>query len=174
MKNLMVIILILFSFSSFAAPSGSGNISAITTLGGVNTTDNLNIPNSNPEGYFSIYTGQSITGANVTPLYKNGVAYQVTAGKTFVASKVCGAVGSANARFQLISATASFANNATTASLTGPVYQGGAAGGTVLALTTSNVFACFSINYSFSASTYVGIQGDSSTSQNVIVTGKEI
>lgn len=173
MKNLIALILILFSTNVFAA-TGSGNVSSVTTLGGVNTSDNLNIPNSNPDGYFSIYTGQSITGGNVGPLYKNGVAYQVTAGKTFVVNKICGAITASNARFQLISATASFANNATTASLTSPVYMGGAAGADVLATQTSGQFYCFSVNYSLAASTFVGFNGDSSTGHNIVVTGKEI
>ena len=75
MRNLMSLVLVLFSTSVFAA-TGSGNVSNILQLGGGNTSSNLNVAEPNSQGYFTLYGGanSNLTNANFAPLYKNGVA----------------------------------------------------------------------------------------------------
>lgn len=173
MKKLICLFLILFSSTAIAA-TGSGNISSVTSLGGVNLTDSVNIPNSNADGYFTIYGGGSLTAINVAPLYKNGVAYQVPSGKTFVASKICILSGQATTRVQLLSATASFAHNVGAGTLTGPVYMAGVTDKYPLLTLTANVHTCFSSFYSFTQNVYTGYQADTATGYSITVTGKEI
>lgn len=175
MRNLISLVLVLFSTSVFAA-TGSGNVSNVLSLGGVSNSSNLIIPESNSQGYFTLYTsGIAITSGNVAPLYKNGVAYQVTAGKTFKISKVCLASGAAPVfSYQLLTATAPFAANATAASLTGPVYQSGVAGGYAYQNSASaGSYTCFDTTWDMAASTYAGYQSNS-TNNSVMVIGKEI
>jgi hypothetical protein len=175
MRNLISLVLVLFATNVFAA-TGSGNVSNVLTLGGVSNLGNLVIPEANSQGYFALYTsGVAITSGNVAPLYKNGVAYQVTAAKTFKTTKICVASGAAPVfNYQLITATASFAANATTASLTGPVYQSGAAGGySLMNAAAAGVYTCFDATFDMAASTYAGYQSNS-TNNSVIVIGKEI
>ncbi len=165
--------IILFYESSFAA-TGSGNISSVTSMGGVNTTDAINTANSNPDGYFQVFTGRSITAPNVGPLYKNGVAYQVPNGKTFVVNKICASSSQSSVRAQLITASASFINDVAVGTLTSPLYQGGSSGADVITLGSTNVFTCFSAFFSVTQNLYLGFQGDTTTGYNLIVTGKEI
>jgi len=111
-------------------------------------------------GIFTIVAGDtsnSLTSTNYYPFYKNGVAYQVTAGKTAVCFDKTAESGVANAQFQLVSATASFAFNA--ASLTGGVYQASAAGkGGEIVACSASTWCGLPGSYQFAASTYPGIQ----------------
>lgn len=173
-KIILSLILNVILSANVIAATGSGNVSSVTTLGGVNTTDNLIIPNSNPDGYFSLYAASTLTASNVTPFYKNGVAYKVTNGKTFVVSKICWTAGAPTARLQLLTDTVTFAPNATTASLTAPVYQGGAAGRYEFTSLSTFVYVCHSASYNFAQNTYPGIQGQDATTHQAIVIGKEI
>jgi hypothetical protein len=170
MKNLICLVLLLMSGSSFALPSGSQNA---LQLGGIVNSDNLVIPEANSQGYFTLYTNDGTkTGTHYGAFYKNGVAYQVTAGKTFQVTKICIATVAANTTFQLMSATASFAENA--ASVTGGVYQSGVAAGNSLQSTAANTYVCYGSTYSFAASTYPGFGAGGTTNYYLAVTGKEI
>lgn len=174
MRNLICLLALVFGVNSFAA-SGSGNISNVVTLGGVNSSDSLNIQEANSQGYFTIYTPGLTSSGVAQRLIKNGVQYQVTAGKTFQAVKICAASFSVSKSLQLLSATASFADQATLASLTGPVYQSGASTGfSLITSTTALTFQCYSTTYSFGASTYAGVTGNDNSAMYVFVVGKEI
>jgi hypothetical protein len=162
MKNIILALTLLVSVNVFAA-SGSGNVSNVITMGGNNTADNLVIPEANTQGYFSLYSTPAGAAAAGTMgvFYKNGTPYQVTAGKTCKVVKVYFYSSNASSnQFQFVSATASFANGASTASLTGPIYQGGAAGNYVFSNpNTQFVSSTYSANYDFPASSYVGYVG---------------
>lgn len=175
MKTVILFLGLILGLNAFAA-TGSGQVSNITSIGGFNNNDNTTVGDSNSQGYFTIYTYNTApTAGNVLVLKKNGSAYQVTAGKTFKMSKICYASSVADGDFQLLTATASFADNATTASLTGPVYQAGAAAGYFFHTSaTANQIQCWSASYDFGASTYVGIQARTANSYYVAITGKEI
>jgi hypothetical protein len=173
MRNLICLLLILIGTNSFALPSGSQNA---LQLGGVSNSDNLIIPEANSQGYFTLYNSDTpLTTNRFGVLYKNGVAYQVTAGKTFQAVKICAASGIANSTFQLVSSTASFANNVA-GPLTGQVSMSGANNGNSLLTTAANTFICYDSTYSLAASTYAGYSNSSGGSLTfyLIVIGKEI
>lgn len=177
MKNLIILGLILLSPRSFAA-NGSGNISNVMTLGGVNTVDGLNIGEANSQGYFTLFVGSGgTTTNNFYPFYKNGVAYQVTAGKTFQAVKICSLSSAASTLFQLLTATSSFAFNAS--SVTGGVFQGGASGTgaavyAMISNISTNAWLCSSSTYSAAASTFMGVEVNGTSAVNFMVLGKEI
>lgn len=166
------------SFGSYL-PGASNQIS----LGGGETTSTLVLPESNPDGYFTLYASNAALAAinNVYPFYKNGALYQVTAGKTFKAVQICswGLAITANP-YQLMSATVTFAPDATAASLTGPVYQAGATARYPLLSGNLNGasqdWKCQSATYNFTTATWPGIQvGSPNTNYiGVMVTGKEI
>lgn len=174
MKHLLIcLILVLFGTNSFAA-SGSGNISNVVTLGGISTTDGLNINEANSQGYFTVYVGGGMTAGNFSPFYKDGTAYQVTAGKTFQIVKYCIFSDTTVSKAQLLTSTATIAFN-TNSALTGPKYQGGAT--TQYAFTgavTTFSPTCFSQTFSAAASTYLGIQAGTTAAYYVQALGKEI
>lgn len=110
--------------------------------------------------YFTLYAG-SMSGTNtyVMPFRKNGVIYQVTAGKTCRCDWINYRVGGASQGFQLMSATVTFANNADPAGLTGAVWQNGASNVYSMAgHTTANTQVTQGTQYVFAASTYPGFQ----------------
>lgn len=174
MKNLISLVLVLFSTSVFAA-TGSGNISNVLTLGGVSLSDNLNISEDNSQGYFTLYSFPGTnTSGNSSPFYKNGVAYQVPVGKTFKATKICINTGLASSQVQLVSSTAAIANNDATA-LTGGIYQAGSAGVyPLISSKNAKEHLCYSTTYSVPASAYFGFQGTPSDSFLIFIVGKEI
>lgn len=177
MKKIIILLLLTLSNQSFAA-NGSGNISNILTTGGVTTADSLNISEPNSQGYFSVYVGSGGTTTNhFYPFYKNGVAYQVNAGKTFQISKVCSVSTTSSISFQLVSDTSSFAHNAT--SLTSGVYQGGLSGasGSVYPMkthATAGTWDCVDTIYVDAASTFPGIEINGTSVIAVMVLGREI
>jgi hypothetical protein len=140
MKHLLLLAL-LIPTSSFAG-NGSGNVSATAMFGNIGAT-NISDPGSAtvPESYIGASSGPSYfmlhassnnqtTGANsFFPFYRDGVLYQVGNGagsvKTYCVSLQWWA-SATNSSFQIVSATATFANNAS--SLTGPIYEGGVSG----------------------------------------------
>lgn len=82
---------------------------------------NIIIPNpANGNAIFSLYAGS--TGVQVSPFMKNGVAYQVPAGKSFFVLAAIITGTSAGDRSQLVTSTVGFAQGG---SLTGPIYQTG-------------------------------------------------
>lgn len=163
MVYLSLIFSILFSLSANAvAPTSNYNIGLSAV--GVSTSPVSNIPLNNLAGaagtfaVFSLYGGDggALTATDFYPFYKNGVAYQVTAGKTAYCFNFT-ANNAAAASFQFVSATASFAFGA--ASITGGVHMGGAAGKYPLESGASaNVVVSIPGTYTFGASTFPGFQ----------------
>jgi len=116
---------------------------------------------------FTIHAGDaaaSATNGNFYPFYKDGVAFQAGANGT-LCFNITLVAGTANTGAQLVSATASFAFNAS--SLTGGVYQMGASGktGFLMAATANTGFRFIQPGvYKFGANTYGGFQAQNSAS----------
>lgn len=172
MKIFYLVLSLFISVNAFGA-AGSGNVSEATSLGGFGVAvagvqsampGGISVANGNT-AQFSLYAGAMSVGNGVTyPFYKNGVLYQVTAGKTCRCDKVRHRGGSATGGWQLLSATATFANATATASLTGPVYQCGAAAVYCQAAhTTANTTWVEGLQYVFAASTWPGAQFSDNT-----------
>lgn len=119
----------------------------------------LVIPASNPDGLFTLVAAGvvSVAGYNI-PFLKNGVLYQVTAGKTCKVLAVVFMVDAAGVQFQLLSSTATFAFDAAVAALTAPVYQAGASGRYPVRGILANQYDTLGITHEFSAATWPGIQ----------------
>ena len=168
MKLLLILALLVPTFG-FAA-NGSGNVSSVAQLGGISMatsqipTGGLLLPDASigaAGGYFMLAAGAknntARTADNFYPFYKNGVAYQVTAGKTAYCSQLVAIDDTGNSRIQLVSGTASIAWDAAT--VTGAVYEGGFTTGYVHA--SGNGAWIPSVNqilYAFGASTFPGVQ----------------
>jgi hypothetical protein len=155
------------------------------TLGSVGF-HNTTISGSHPGGLvvpgptsevFTLYAGTlSNGGSNVHyPFYKNGSKYQVTSGKRFIVSSIRHYVGSANGGFQLVSATATFSDATASGSLTGGVFQFGAAA--TYGMTghqTAKTLMVEAMRYVFAAQTWPGVQfADNTQIYQVFVTGSE-
>jgi hypothetical protein len=155
--------------------NSSGNVSNIVGLGGVDTSSNLTIPEANSQGYFSLNaSGLAVSVGNVSPFYKNGVLYQVTSGKTCVVVHVIfTSADSSGNSMQLMHSLTTFATNATTASLTSPVYQGGGAGNYVYFNTAAYVPTSAATMYNFPSVSYPGYQ-NGATGSSVILICKEM
>jgi hypothetical protein len=129
---LLALLLPLYSY----AGTGSCAVSAVIVLANTAAAPQgaATIPLGNPSqasgGVFTIYAGD-LKNATATdhymPFYKNGVLYQVSNGKSAYCFAMTSVSLSSNINFTLMSATATFADNATTASLTGAKYQAGVA-----------------------------------------------
>lgn len=138
----------------------SSNVSNILSLGAAGSTaiPLLVIPEANTQSYFTLYGGGSVNNNTFSPFYKNGVAYQVTSGKTCKVVGVVMAASSTGAFWQLCSATAAITPN--TGSLTGPVYQLGAT--SLVAFMASPASAGLRtsecVTYDFAQNTYPGWQ----------------
>jgi len=159
--------------NAFAA-SGSGNVSNVTALGGVSTTPSINISNGSELDYFAIYGSVSApTAGGHFPFAKDGADYQVTTGKTFVASVICAASSASSQLFQMVNTTAAITPDS--ASVTGGVYMGGAINRFPLltALTAIN-YQCFNTQYRASQNTFVGFQAAGTSAYRIFVIGKEI
>lgn len=159
---LLALTLTVHSAFALNAPTVPGQ-SAVSTNGYDTTAGDSIYPLSALIGsgrVFTISAGDwvgSLTAGNFYPFYKDGVAYQVTSGKTAYCWGLTGKAGAASA-IQLVSATASFAYNA--GSITGGVYQGGVAGKYPQVFTTA--YGRVPGTYSFAATTYPGIQAGAS------------
>ena len=170
MKNLIVLFLLIGS-TAFAG-SGSGNVSNVLNLGNGEGTPSLTIPESNSQGYFTLYgyAGGAVSAGNFAPLLKNGVAYQVTSGSSFHAISICIQATTVGQYAQLASATSAIAVNAS--SLTGGVYQSGSAANySMLTATPVYTVTCINAPYTFASATYAGFQSDAI--QTISVVGKE-
>lgn len=151
----------------------SGNISKTLQLGGVGINNPLTIPEGNSEGYFTLECGINPTGGNFYRLYKNGAQYQVTAAKTCQVVAISYYAGTVNDQvFQLVSATATFADNAS--SLTGPVYQYGASGLYGFGAIATYTWYTTSQTYSFAASTFPGVQAHNASRCGMFIICKEV
>lgn len=136
MKNkicfLYVLSLLFLPVVFAAAPPQPAPAGGYISIGGHNSTSVIVpplvvTPERNPLGWFVLQNNGNPTSNNVTPYRKNGVAYQVTAGKTATCIGAFGQTSAANSPWQLFYADAAFAHDATAASLTNPVYQNGSA-----------------------------------------------
>lgn len=154
---------------------GSGNVSNILNVGGAGTVPApLMIPEANSQGYFCLYGGGNVTNNGFGPLVKNGVAYQVPNGKT---CKVVGGIFACSAAgdtFQLCSATSTIAQQA--GSLTGGVYQGGAAAISCIVTAAASIPTVMGITYSFAQNTFAGWQNVASGTNyfSIILVCKEV
>lgn len=163
MVNFLKIFLMFVCLPSYAAviPSGVPSIT-VNGIGTNNTNSVLLLQQLGWNGTSTIFTlncgglngGTTVNQAN--PCAKNGVLYQVTAGKKATCFNMSGSVSSGNVTAQLVSATATFAANTAVGTLTSPTYQTTAATGIgiqVIALPTtpnnypgSYVFDATSVN----------------------------
>jgi hypothetical protein len=165
---------LLISISAQAATPGA--VPSVTVSAPGANTGSVSIPPSDlsgagTHGIFSLFIG---IGSDVLndfyPFIKSGTgaAYQVTAGKTAYCFDGTSSGSPANSLFQLVSATSTFANAAS--SLTGGVYQSGSAN--LYPWTTGSTINVQGINpgvYSFGATTWPGIQaGGTSTTAYTI------
>lgn len=135
MKNFLILLLALTPPIHVFAASGSGNLSSIATPQVFGTfTQSGSVPLSLLSGatvgtVYSVFAGDvqnSLSASNFYPLYRDGVAVTAPIGHKIHCFNFTMTSGSVANGLQLVSATASFAFNA--ASLTGGVYQMGAAG----------------------------------------------
>lgn len=169
MKYLLLLTLLIPGVAK--AANGSGNVSAVVTLGGVNANSgSLNVPEAALGGtagstYFELifsFLANTVNSGSAYAFVKNGTTYQVPSGKTAVCTAMISQAGTnTNAPFQLFSNSVSFANNTATGSLTGSqVYEAGPGNSTQCGHYTSptaNVPVNESLIYSFSATTFPGI-----------------
>jgi hypothetical protein len=115
------------------------------------------LSSTNTTSFFSLYTAnQGGSSGNYSPFYKNGVLYQVTPGKTCTCYRTKFWDDVAGSRAQLVSATSTFAINAS--SLTGGVFQGGVAGNYVLNSQAAMAWTYYSDSYDFGSATFPGAQ----------------
>lgn len=174
MGRILIGLLILLSSNAFAISVPTVNA---VSLGGTVTADNLSISEPNSQGYFTVYGGgPSLTGPHYYPFYKNGVPYQVTAGKTFQVVKICGGSSVGSSGYQLVSGTAAITFDSTSAP-TLAVYQGGASAQYPLTFAgglAASTMGCYDATYAFTASTFPGFQVQSAAQVTIAILGKEI
>lgn len=161
----------------------TAQINNVVQLGGVDESPSLILPEGNVAGYFTIYASNAALAAidRVYPFYKNGALYQVTGGTTFKCIKIISwGAQVAYQGYQLLTDTATFAPDATAASLTAPVYQAGASVRYPMIAGNLNgasyVHKSESITYDFAASTWPGIQVGTPNNNyiGVFIIGKEV
>jgi hypothetical protein len=176
MVNFLSVLSLLFSLQAFAVSVPSG-LPAIS-MGHQSTTTTQMQPlviadGSNSLGWFTVISYGEGTNGNVSPFIKNGVKYQVTAGKTAKCYGISGQTSAANSSFQLMYADATFAHDATTGSLTNPVYESNVAGQYVHTF-YSLVPAYFGVSFDVPAEKFFGRQGTSLSGTHLTVTCREI
>lgn len=174
MKFLLLLALLIPSLAFGAA--SSGNVSNVIQLGGADSfPGGLNIAESYLESasgvsYFMLVSGAG-PGATSNidyayPLYKNGVQYQVTAGKSAVCTQLSMVASNVNFQIQFFSSTSSYAFNTAIGSVPGvKVYEGGASGNYPhFGNATAYIYHTEQMSYVFAASTYPGIETGSAGS----------
>lgn len=173
--------LFLFSLTAQAAVTPSGVPSAglggyTTAAASVSAPANLHIAAEDTR-WFTLYAGDlSANGGTFYPFRRSGDIYQAHATKTTYCRNIRYRTGAASGGFQLMSATATFANETASGSLTGPKYQFGSASeyGMTGGLSANSV-----VNegflYTFAATTWPGVQfGDNTQLYQVYLTCIEI
>lgn len=161
------LLLLLVSINSFAATPGA--VPSVTVSAPGANTGSVSISPSQLSGssgtnhIFSLFCYANASATNqYFPCYYNGAVYKVgnaTSGGTPSAYCFDITAGSTtpSSSFQLMSATATFANNAT--SVTGGQWMGGVTGSYPLTTgSVSQVAAVVPGVYTFSNATYVGMQ----------------
>lgn len=165
----ILVLLSLLSFNAFAAVPGNAPILTIAAPG--QQTQALSVPLSSlsgtgVNGVFSLYgfTSSGVSANFYHPLYKNGTAYQVTAGKTAYCFNMTAAATTATSAFQLVYGTGAFTAGGSGTAPTGAVYQGGQASYYPLnSGATASVPGAAVGMYTFPASDYVGFQNGSAS-----------
>jgi len=169
--NKLVLLSLLFATPVFAAAPPMPEVqNGYIAFGGFNTTSVVVpplvvTPERNPLGWFVLTNNGNPTSNNVTPLRLSGVAY-THATRITMCVGAFGQTSAANSPWQLFYADAPFAHDATTASLTNPVYMNGGS--------TFYPFVWFSLvpsQYSFyfeiPAGKYAGVQISTPSSTGV-------
>lgn len=167
-----VISLILFSISATCFAS-TAQVNNVDTFGGTDGSTCMTVPKGNPDGIFTLES-PGTSGTDIYHFYKNGVAYQVTAGKKFVMSCLCFDSASQDyGQFMLFSGTNNYADGAGIGTVTGPVYEGGSTTGFLHLSLSTFASRCQRYTYEFSASTYPGVFVRNNNN-HVMIMGKEI
>lgn len=159
-----------------AANGAAGQIAApafVISPGDIDTVITA-APTSGKYFMLSASDNPSGTAHNVFVLRKNGTRYQVTSGKTCLCIRAILSSATANTRWQLFSDTVTFNDNATFASLTASVSQGGAsqAYNPGMALAANSITA-MDIMYVFGASTFPGVQIEGTSNNSIELWCKE-
>lgn len=175
-RSIIFVLAFIFSANSFAAVNPTPG--PAINLGHQTTTSAQMSPivvsdGTNSRGWFTLIAYGEGTNANVSPFLKSGVKYQVPSGKTAKCYGISGQTSAANSSFQLIYADSTFAHDATTGSLTNPVYEGGAAG-QYPHIFFSLVPSYFGVSFDFPATKWVGRQGTSLSGSHLTMTCYEI
>lgn len=181
MVRSLISLLIFFSLSAHGAyqPDGVPQMA----FGGANSGTNLTQQIPAGADVFTIYAPAYSGSTAFIPFLKNGAAYQVSSGKTFVSTSIswrssqAATPGSGTpgvGYFQPVTATATFSIGAT--SVTGGVYYGtgagtqGGWGGALAALTTYTEY----MKFSFASTLWPGVYVHTSNPIQVWITGYEI
>lgn len=107
---------------------------------------------------FSLYVGGVQSSGEYSPLYKNGTAYQVPAGKTAHCFNFRGSSATAGSAYQIVSDTAAISFSQNTA-LTSGLFQGGASTQYILATgSTANQLGAAPGIFSIAAERYAGVE----------------
>lgn len=153
---------------------GSSNITNVLTLGGVGNPNPLVIAEGNSQGYFTLEASGN-GAASFFHFYKNGVVYQVTAGKTCKVVSVSYSGGSSgDQNIQLMSATNNFTDGVGSGSITGGVFQYGAAGNYGGPSVTAFQWYTLAQTYDFAATTYPGFQSHNASRNTIFLIAKEV
>lgn len=157
-RHFYVLVALLFSLSASAAVQ-TGGVPSVT-LGGYGAVQGGNIIPGSDTGTFMLYAqSDSSVAGHLYPFYKNANLYQVTTGTTCLCSSLKWLESSTADKMQLMSDTATFANDALTGSLTAGKYQSGAAAKYLfVSQTAGNVWNVEQIRYSFTSLTWPGAQ----------------
>lgn len=131
------------------------------------------IPESNPLGFFSLWTRVTNAG-KADPLYKNFTAYQVPVGKTFKHYMTRIEGDTAGDGVLLLTDTVAIAEDTALVALTAPQYQGGVATNRYLMqIVVARTPICHVYPFDFAASKYLGVSG-SAGGLKVLVIGREV
>lgn len=158
--SITCLIFAIFTIQSAFAITPASPPPGYIAFGGHNTTAVIVPPlvvttERNPLGWFVLTNNGNPTSNNVTPYLKSGVAY-THATRTTVCVGAFGQTSAANSPWQLVYADAAFAHDATTGSLTNPVYQTGAAA-TYSSVWFSLVPSQMSFYFEIPAGKYLGV-----------------
>ena len=149
------------------AVNGSGNVSSVKQLCG----SAISVP-TNDVSYISLHAFRIPSSTNgVTPLYRDGVQYQVPNNKNFLVECVewGSDTGSQTGNMQLISGTTGAGTVGGTVT-----YEFGATSIYAWPVTSANTIHTKGHNYRFDENLFPGIQGSTTPSHWAIVHGREV
>lgn len=173
MKFALALLFLLLPSMAFAG-NGSGNISSVIGLGcsGSNPCP-IQIPASNPDGWFTLSFVGTATGNQFGAFLKNGGTQYQVPGTAITCYHMTYSTGIADDKFQLASSTA--ADGLIPASLSaGQKYESGATGaghfGHVMHV--ANQVYDEAIAYTFAANSYPYLSVDTTSTYSIILTCK--